>query len=408
MTKLKSFWGCVPLAFFFLCIAFVAVVQTVTGDTLRTVPQNILICFGTGSFGILMLWGNMRFDLQRKGTGQRIFCMLSMLIKMLSVFAFALLSFFSIFIMGFSYKPEHIVTKNGIKMIARATSFSDEQVYYYQYRNIFFYGKQLGYEYYGSGSRDPLAQTPLSEPVQWIFYDLDGNVIDSGSGDRSNDNGNTEQEDWTGVLEEKAEIKQLSVDVIEGQDGKYRFSISPEDFIDSYNGYYWRNHGVRYLSPVAGWKQTKSEGCLYEFKEDENKWSLPTIQLYTSESDNKVQKIMLNFDDHSYTEELYNKYEEMCFYTLKVLFSEMNEERIKELYKTLNHLAYANFTEVKYDDMKLPYVMYYKNGIGLYPYFAAGECVHLCIVPVTQQYLDELSANGVEIHDIEREFEIQE
>ena len=130
MTKLKSFWGCVPLAFFFLCIAFVAVVQTVTGDTLRTVPQNILICFGTGSFGILMLWGNMRFDLQRKGTGQRIFCMLSMLIKMLSVFAFALLSFFSIFIMGFSYKPEHIVTKNGIKMIARATSFSDEQVYY--------------------------------------------------------------------------------------------------------------------------------------------------------------------------------------------------------------------------------------------------------------------------------------
>ena len=31
------------------------------------------------------------------------------------------------------------------------------------------------------GGNDPLAQTPKPDPVRWLFYDLDGNGIDSGS-----------------------------------------------------------------------------------------------------------------------------------------------------------------------------------------------------------------------------------
>ena len=404
MKRVKLFWGVVPFAFFLLCMAVVAVVQKVTGDTLRMVPREILLCLGTASFGFLMLWGNIRFQLCWKGMDQRVFRMASMLLKALSVIVFVVLSFVSLFFIGYSHRPEHIVTKNGIKMVASVNSFLDEQVYYYQYRNCFFYGKELGYEYYGSGGRDPFAQTPQPEPAEWVFYDLDGTVIDCGSGKQRIENGEDEQQGQSDALREKAEIVPLSIDVTEGLDGKLQFSISPKDFVDSYNGYYWEAYGVRYLPSAERWKQIQAEGYLYEFQEDEREWSLPTIQLYTSESDGKIDKIMVNFDDHSYTEELYDQYEEMCFYTLKVLFPDMDEDTIQELYQTLNHLAYANFTEVKYADMKLPYVMYYKDGIGLYPYFAVGEYVHLCIVPVTQPYLEELSAEGVEMHDIEREF----
>lgn len=81
--------------------------------------------------------------------------------------------------MGFSYDPEHIVTKYGIKMVASVHSFLDEQVEYYEYKNWFFYGQNLGYEYYGSGGNDPLAQKPKPDPVRFTFYDLDGHVIES-------------------------------------------------------------------------------------------------------------------------------------------------------------------------------------------------------------------------------------
>ena len=83
------------------------------------------------------------------------------------------------FVMGFSHGPEHIVTKYGIKMVASVHSFLDEQVEYYEYKNWFFYGQNLGYEYYGSGGNDPLAQKPKPDPVRFTFYDLDGHVIES-------------------------------------------------------------------------------------------------------------------------------------------------------------------------------------------------------------------------------------
>ena len=65
-------------------------------------------------------------------------------------------------------------------MVARVNSFTDETVYYYQYKNPFFYGEMLGREYYGSGSGDPLARTPKPKPVNWFFKDLDGNMLECG------------------------------------------------------------------------------------------------------------------------------------------------------------------------------------------------------------------------------------
>ncbi|MBT9617839.1 hypothetical protein [Mediterraneibacter faecis] len=42
-------------------------------------------------------------------------------------------------------------------MVASVNSFLQEQVYYYEYKNLIFRGsEELGYENYGNGGRDPL------------------------------------------------------------------------------------------------------------------------------------------------------------------------------------------------------------------------------------------------------------
>ena len=53
-------WGLLPLAFVLLCVALVAAIQAVTGDTLRSVPRMVLVCMGVCSFGVALLWANIR------------------------------------------------------------------------------------------------------------------------------------------------------------------------------------------------------------------------------------------------------------------------------------------------------------------------------------------------------------
>ena len=100
---------------------------------------------------------------------------------------------------------------------------------------------------------------------------------------------------------------------------------------------------------------------------------------------------------------MYDRYEEICFYTLKVFFPDMEDEKITALYKTLNQLAYDNMMphEQRYGSGSIPCALYYKDGIGLYPYFAIGESVRLCIIPVDEKTIRYYEGNGVEIYEIE-------
>ena len=101
---------------------------------------------------------------------------------------------------------------------------------------------------------------------------------------------------------------------------------------------------------------------------------------------------------------LYNaQFEELCFYTLKVFFPDMEDEQIVALYEEANHLGNMNvfLNEDGYKKGCVPCVLYHKDGVGIYPYFAIGEWVHLCIIPVTQEIIDDYAQKGVEIREIE-------
>lgn len=131
-------------------------------------------------------------------------------------------------------------------------------------------------------------------------------------------------------------------------------------------------------------------------------WSLPTVSVFTPSDESYVQEIMLNFDDHSYTESMYRLYERTCFYTIKVLFPSFDDAETVELYTKLNELAYQNVfpNEQGYSSDSIPAALFYKDGIGLYPYFAIGESVHLCVIPVTDQTIAAFETKGTAIYEI--------
>ena len=194
-----------------------------------------------------------------------------------------------------------------------------------------------------------------------------------------------------------------------GKNGRLGLSMDMEDFIDSFNEYYRQDYGEDYIQPVSEWySYTQDFGkhlgdTHYEFTADKKILTLPTITVYTSKKEEAVQELTVNFDDHSYTDTMYQKYEELCFYTLRVFFPDFTKKRITRLYKKLNQLAYKNiFPKGKgFDSGNPPSALYYQKEIGVYSYFAYGESVRLCIVPVTYKRIKEYKKQGTVVYQMD-------
>lgn len=184
--------------------------------------------------------------------------------------------------------------------------------------------------------------------------------------------------------------------------------FSLEEFIDCYNANYYRDHGKNYIQPYSEWYSyiqdfgRYQDDMHYEFTADKKIWTLPTITAYTPQDETVIKELTVNFDDHSYTEKMYKKYEEMCFYTLKVFFPDMDEKEITKISKKLNKKAYDNIFQNKqgFHSDHPPSDLYYSNGVGVYPYFAYGESVRICIIPVTKKVIKSYQKKGVKIHKL--------
>lgn len=205
-------------------------------------------------------------------------------------------------------------------------------------------------------------------------------------------------------------IRQLDIAVMENRENELVFDISIDDFIESYNSLYFRDKGREYLQPKSEWRMltyddaihSDHETSLLDFTADERIWSQPTITVYVPTNADYIQEITVNFDEHGYSESFHADFEELCFYTLKVFFPELDDESIIDLYKDANTLGNLNvfLNEDGYKKGCVPCVLYCKDGIGVYPYFAIGEWVHLCMIPVTQEIMDDYQQKGVEIREI--------
>lgn len=351
MVKIIRFvWGVLPVAIVSLCWIFISVIERITGDTLRNFYRNLLIFLWITSFGIVLLWGKLKFNAFRQKVDAEkanriVFSAISILINVLSAFVMGCLILGGAFFAVLSYRAERITVRNDIKLVACVDYFSGVTVDYYQYKNPLFYGKRLGFERYVADIGDPLAESRGYPPLEWSFWDLDGNILDSGSNEIIwGEEIDEEEMQKQIILREKAEIRELDAAVMDYQEDELVFSFSIDDFIDSFNGYYWEDYESRYLLPSSMWISFVYESSIhskyasnyYYFTPDETMWSLPTVSVFTPSDESYVQEIMLSFDDHSYTESMYHLYERTCFYTIKVLFPSFDDTEIVELYTKLN------------------------------------------------------------------------
>ncbi|MBR5339241.1 MAG: hypothetical protein IK150_04065 [Lachnospiraceae bacterium] len=82
----------------------------------------------------------------------------------------------------FSYKPEHVVDRDGEKYVAVVFAWLDTDVDYHEYENIFSYKKNIRItEWYGNGASDPLKngydKRPEPRSTTWFEYDDEGNRV---------------------------------------------------------------------------------------------------------------------------------------------------------------------------------------------------------------------------------------
>ena len=185
--------------------------------------------------------------------------------------------------------------------------------------------------------------------------------------------------------------------------------IEIKDFIDAYNYCYYQDYGKKYIQSLVTWYSYKQdfgrlkEDMCYEYTENKKILTLPTVAVYTIKHTKNIEAITVNFDDHSYTEKMYKKYEKLCFYCLKMLFPNMEKNKITSLYKKLNKKAYDHIfqTEKGFHSYNLPSDLYYRDGVGIYPYFAYGESVRMCIIPVDQKLIRSYRKKGVRLHRLD-------
>ena len=129
-----------------------------------------------------------------------------------------------------------------------------------------------------------------------------------------------------------ADDNRLEINVIENRQDELVFDISIDDYIDAYNALY-----------RSGKIHSAHETAVYTFAEDKSILTIPTITVYAPADKQYISEITVNFDDHGYSEELYDLYDEMCFYTLKVFLPELQDEELISLRDAVNLSAYEDW-----------------------------------------------------------------
>lgn len=209
---------------------------------------------------------------------------------------------------------------------------------------------------------------------------------------------------------EYSEPNDESFEVVENRNGEFVFSIGIDDYIDCYNALFKKDNGSNFFTPSAQWRCYYRDSGIHSayrmnyfyFTPDEQVHSLPTVAVYVPTNDDRIQEITVNFDEHSYTESGCHLFQEMCGYTMRVFFPDLPDDTVSAVCSEIISLGNQNVfsSDEWYDVGSVPSVLFHKNGIGVYPYFAIGDWERFCIIPVTEELLTEFAQKGVELHEI--------
>ncbi len=210
----------------------------------------------------------------------------------------------------------------------------------------------------------------------------------------------------TGILMDNQfnDVDELNIEVVHMED-ELAFSFDRNQFMAALDKCYADNRGKRFISDTAVWTavtckstpHSKQKSIGYVFTNDAEVQALPTITLYTQLKDSKVQLITINFDEHSFETSMKEMYDDMCFYALKLIYKEIEDKTLLDISKDIYTKAQKYITDVPYTQGSLPSILYYKDDVGVYPYFQVGSWVRMCIIPVDQELIEYYENKGVEV-----------
>lgn len=213
-------------------------------------------------------------------------------------------------------------------------------------------------------------------------------------------------------LAEEVPLLELDTGVTKTENDTRVFHFSLDEFIASYNGYYWQEEGKRYLLAASEWTQEQLERTVqsaepatrYSYRVDEDTWTLPQLRVTVPEDSELVEEVAVCYDEHSFSSATYALFEEDCFYTLKTFFPDLDDAQLTEIVETVNQNAYdhtfLSSQQYRPGTAQLPVLLYHRDGIGVFGYFAIGAPVHFCIIPVDETLLADYAASGVDVREI--------
>ena len=210
-------------------------------------------------------------------------------------------------------------------------------------------------------------------------------------------------EDWR--------IEPLSIEVRTTHGNEALFGVTAEDYIRSFNSMFERDFGKNYFPPLEDWVSCSYKSGIHSqypvmqfvFTEDENIYTLPTVTIYTPMEQRAIQEITVNFDEHSYTDAGYQRFKQLCSYTLRVFFPSLSEDAVSAICEQVIAVGNQNVfdSDTWFGSGVVPFALFYRDGVGIYPYFAIGDWQRFCVIPVTDNTIDEFRHKGVETIEIQ-------
>ncbi len=179
------------------------------------------------------------------------------------------------------------------------------------------------------------------------------------------------------------------------EDGNTVFSLTLDSFIEAFNTCCLQTQSQPYLRPSSDWRQNEVERAphgqgktvIYNFTRDENDWALPTLSAYVPAGGERISEVTLNFDDHSYTPELFDEYKELSLCALRLFCPDLPAQDAEALFREMIAFADHNILPETqwYGADSVPQTVYCFADAGVYPYFAFGDWLRICFVPLDEQ-----------------------
>ena len=383
LNFLRERWRLLLLVVFLVCYGLCALLFLVAKLQLRFCPRLCLLLLGAVT---MLVWARRCKTLMGSTRGPRweaarfgrVLCTLGAVLAVLVSLG-----------VGLVRTPEHILVKDGMKMLVRVHSFLEIDVDYYEYKNAIFFGRKCGNAWYGSGGNDPFHDgvNDFYEmvPNTWHIYDEEGNLIDR------------EPERETAPVQEpepEPEPETLDTTVSTGQAGDLAFSATIDGLITLYN----KQKYEEALAPIAAWTRQDSpweDAAWYESKGLVVPERYPTLTVCLPAGERTIRELRLNFDRRLYTEGHFPPQDEIT-YTLLRIFG-LEDREANWMLEDLDALSRQDIRAQGEDSP--PQVLYYQGNVGLYAY-TEGEISHYCVLPVNEAVLNTYARQGTSLQEL--------